>query len=263
MTSGQVWIGTSWKMNKTIPEAREYVTQLLAVSSPSPGVQAFILPAHTALAAVRDCLPPDEPLLLGAQNAHWEPEGAATGEVSMRMVRDAGAQIVEMGHSERRARFGETDDTVARKARAALDHGLIPLICLGEPRSERDGGRAETFVADQLAAATALLDPGELPQVLVAYEPIWAIGDGGRPAALAEVTPVMRVLAETIGERSPAGRCRALLYGGGVHPGNAGELLDGEHIDGLFVGRAAWSASGLLELLEIGAAHAAARGTHT
>ena len=263
MANTQVWIGTSWKMNKTIDEARDYVTRLLAAPSLSPDVQPFILPAHTALAAVRDCLSPDDRLLIGAQNAHWEPEGAGTGEVSMRMVSDAGAQIVEMGHSERRARFGETDDHVARKARAALDHGLMPLICLGEPRSERDAGRAESFVVDQLAAATALVDPGEVSRLLVAYEPIWAIGDGGRAASLAEVAPVMGVLAAVIGERSQTGRCRALLYGGSVDADNAGELLDGEHIDGLFVGRAAWSVTGFLELLEIGGAHAAAQRSQT
>ncbi len=261
MTNPPVWIGTSWKMNNTIDEARAYVTRLLAAPSVFPDVQPFVLPAHTALAAVRDCLSADDHLLLGAQNAHWEPEGAATGEVSMRMVKDAGAQIVEMGHSERRARFAETDDSVARKARAALDHGLIPLICLGEPRSARDAGRAESFVAEQLTAATALVEPGEFSQLLVAYEPIWAIGAGGRPAALAEVAPVIGALAEVIGERSGAGRCRALLYGGGVDSGNAGDLLAGEHVDGLFVGRAAWSVAGFLELLQIGAAHAVGRRT--
>jgi len=107
---GLVWVGTSWKMTKTIAEARAFIDEVTA--SPVPdGIQPFVLPAHTALAAVRDRLPTNSPILLGAQNAHWGPEGAGTGEISMRMVKDAGASLVEMGHSERREGFGETDET--------------------------------------------------------------------------------------------------------------------------------------------------------
>jgi triosephosphate isomerase len=241
-------------MNKTIAEARDYATRLAAAPLPA-GVQAFVLPPHTALAAVRDCLPPDTSVLLGAQNAHWADEGAGTGEISMGMAEDAGARLVEMGHSERREQFGETDETVALKARAAVDHGLVPLICVGEPLSVREAGRAEEFVAAQVRAATASLTPDEVGGVLVAYEPVWAIGTGGRPATPAEVAPVMAVLARVLAERSGGGGSRALLYGGGVDAGNAADLLRDPHTEGLFVGRAGWSVTGLLELLEIGAAY--------
>lgn len=253
-----VWIGTSWKMNKTIAEARAYVEQLVQAPTP-PAVQPFLLPAHTSLAAVRDCLPVGSRVLLGAQNAHWAPEGAGTGEVSMRMVADAGARVVELGHSERRADFGETDRTVSLKVRAALDHGLMPLVCVGEPLDARRGGSAESFVVQQVRTALELLRPEEVGSVLVAYEPVWAIGAGGRPAEPDEVAPVMVAVAETCAELSSDGGCRALLYGGGVDQDNAAALLANPATAGLFVGRAAWSARGLLDLIATGAAHASTR----
>ena len=256
-----VWVGTSWKMNKTIDEARAYVRTLLP-HLPMPGVQAFVLPSHTSLAAVRDTLPADTPLLLGAQNAHWADEGAGTGEVSMRMVKDAGALLVEMGHSERRRDFGENDDTVGLKARAALDHGLIPLICIGEPAEVRTAQMQEEYVLDQLREALRLLSPTEARRVIVAYEPIWAIGTGGRPATTEQIAPVMQAIAAALTEVSDGCARGTLLYGGGVAASNAAELLRTPNVDGLFVGRAAWTAQGLLELLRIGSAHADASAAH-
>lgn len=247
-----VWIGTSWKMNKTIAEACEYVTELSSLPI-APGVRAFLLPAHTALAAVRDCLGPSSRVLLGAQNAHWAPEGAGTGEVSMRMIKDAGAQVVEIGHSERREMFGESDQTVALKARAALDHGLIPLICVGEPLRVPRAGQAASFVAAQLTDAMAFVSSIEVARVLVAYEPVWAIGSAGQPAEPGEVAPIMSILADVVGRLSATGRCRGMLYGGGVDDTNAAEFLRNPHTNGLFVGRAAWTAQGMRRLLEIGA----------
>ncbi|MEV6981138.1 triose-phosphate isomerase [Sphaerisporangium sp. NPDC051017] len=254
-----VWIGTSWKMNKTIGESREYARLLAEALAETPlpdEVQPFILPAHTSLAAVRDQLGRDQlagaPVLLGAQNAHWAPEGAGTGEVSMRMVADAGAQLVEMGHSERREQFGETDETVARKARAAVDHGLLPLICVGEPGAVRTAGDAERFVTAQVRAALSRLQPEEIRQTLIAYEPVWAIGAGGTPATPEQVAPVMSRIAEEARRLGAGAGCRALLYGGGVDAGNAAALLRETPADGLFVGRAAWSVDGLLRLLAIG-----------
>lgn len=249
----RVWIGTSWKMNKTLAEARAYLAALLA-APPRPAVQTFLLPPHTALATVRACLPRGAPVLLGAQNAHWAPEGAWTGEVSMRMVRDAGAELVEIGHSERREHFGETDETVARKVRAAVDHGLVPLICVGEPRLARDRGLAEEFVTAQIRRAVSGLAPAEVAGVLVAYEPVWAIGERGRAATPEQVAAPLAALAGELAARSGGPGCRALLYGGGVAPANAAGLLRAPHVAGLFVGRQAWQPAGLLELVEIAAA---------
>jgi triosephosphate isomerase len=247
-----LWVGTSWKMNKTIDEALAFVDELGAAPLPA-GLQPFVLPAATALAAVRDRLPADSPVLLGAQNAHWGPEGAGTGEISMRMAKDAGARIVEMGHSERREAFGETDDTVARKARAAVDHDLIPLICVGEPSSVRDAGRAPEFIVGQITAALSRLEPDAVPLILVAYEPIWAIGTGGRPATAEQIAPVMAVLDEAVRAAGGGRGARALLYGGGVHPDNVEAILGDPHTDGLFVGRAGWSAAGFRQVLELAA----------
>lgn len=255
MTGERLWIGTSWKMNKTIAEARAYVAALVP-QLPLPGVQAFVLPPHTALAAVRDQLGPDSPLLLGAQNAHWAAEGPGTGEVSMRMVKDAGARLVEIGHSERRRDFGETDETVARKARASLDHGLIPLICVGEPAPVRAAGREQEFVLSQVLAALRRVSPTDVSRVMFAYEPVWAIGSGGRPATPDQVAPVMGAIAAQL-DASSRGCRGTLLYGGGVDAGNAAELLQTPNVDGLFVGRAAWSPDGLVELLQVGSVHAA------
>ncbi|CAN5300644.1 hypothetical protein BH11ACT7_BH11ACT7_01470 [soil metagenome] len=129
-----LWIGTSWKMNKGLTEARLYARELSEYVSRNPptGVQPFIIPSFTALAATRDELGADSPVLLGVQNAHWEDRGAWTGEVSVAQAKDAGAQLVEIGHSERREHFGETVATTRLKVAAVLAHGLVPLLCIGE-----------------------------------------------------------------------------------------------------------------------------------
>lgn len=245
-----VWIGTSWKMTKTISESLDYIATVAAAPLPT-GVTPFVLPAHTSLAAVRDALPPGSPILLGAQNAHWGPEGAGTGEVSMRMVADAGAALVEIGHSERREQHAENDQTVAHKARAALDAGLVPLICVGERAEVRDAGDAAEFVTSQVRVALSSLSPREVATVLIAYEPVWAIGEQGRPATPQEVAPVMAEIAEVAATLSGGSGLKALLYGGSVNEENAAALLREPHTDGLFVGRAAWTARGFLRLLAI------------
>jgi triosephosphate isomerase len=246
--SRPLWIGTSWKMNKTLAEADSFVDKLLTFPIPK-GVQAFVLPAHTALARVRDRLPPDSPLLLGAQNAHWAAEGSWTGEISMRMAKDAGATLIEIGHSERREHFGETDRTVALKAAAAVAHGLVPLICVGEPSVVRDIGGTDDFVRVQVELALSELAPAEIEQVIIAYEPTWAIGDRGVPATVDQIAPVMALINDVI--MTACGSSRAVLYGGSVDTKNAAELLTTPNTDGLFVGRAAWEASGFIELLKL------------
>jgi triosephosphate isomerase len=248
-----VWIGTSWKMTKTLAEATAFASRLADHRFPE-GVQPFVLPAATSLAAVRSRLPSNSPVLLGIQNAHWAPEGAGTGEISMRMAADAGATLAEMGHSERRESYGETDRTVALKARSALDAGLVPLICVGEPAAVRERGDAESFVTAQVREALSELGPDEWQRALVAYEPVWAIGESGRPATPAEVAPVMDAIRRQLD--AGGGGCRALLYGGSVSLGNAADLLVGTRADGLFVGRSAWDVEGFLALVAVGGEHA-------
>ena len=219
--SRPLWVGTSWKMNKTLAEAGSFVDELLAFNIPS-GVQPFLLPPHTALARVRERIPTGSPILLGAQNAHWAEEGAWTGEISMRMAKDAGATLIEIGHSERREHFGETDRIVALKAAAAVAQGLIPLICVGEPLAVRDVGGAEDFVRLQLQIALSELASDEISQVIIAYEPIWAIGEQGIPPRLDQITPVMALINDVV--TTAGGPARAVLYGGSVNPQNAEAL---------------------------------------
>jgi L-erythrulose 1-phosphate isomerase len=258
--SPSLWVGTSWKMNKTLAEAESFIDKLLAFPIPS-GIQPFVLPPHTALARVRDRVPANSPVLLGAQNAHWAAEGSWTGEISMRMAKDAGATLIEIGHSERREHFGETDRTVALKAAAALAHGLIPLVCVGEPLAVREAGGAEDFVRVQAQVAPAELAPAETSQVIIAYEPIWAIGERGIPATVDQVAPVMALINDVV--TTAGGPIRAVLYGGSVNNQNATELLSDPNTNGLFVGRAAWEAAGFIEILRICASLAGAGAGHS
>ncbi|WP_422742050.1 triose-phosphate isomerase [Mycobacterium sp. WMMD1722] len=249
---GLLWVGTSWKMNKGLAEARSFARGLsdhLGCNG-LRGVQPFVIPSFTAVAATREELGLESPVLLGVQNAHWQDHGAWTGEVSVPQAKDAGAQLVEIGHSERREHFGETVETTRLKVAAALNHGLLPLLCIGESAEVKDAGGSSEFILDQAAGALDSLSADELRRVLIAYEPIWAIGEHGRPATVEELREPFAELGREYGDR-----VQGLLYGGSVNRDNAAELLDIDHVDGLFVGRAAWELTGYLELLELAAAH--------
>ena len=239
------WLGSSWKMTKTLAEARTFVDELIRAELPA-SPRLFLLPAHTALAAVRDRLGGDSQVLLGAQNAHAGPEGAVTGEVSMRMARDAGAELVELGHAERRMAFCETDDLVAAKVVAAVDAGLTPLVCVGETLEQRCRGVAVDVVVAQVRAALGGLGRVRA-NVWVAYEPHWAIGSSGQAAFPDEVAEVIDAIRVELPVLLPEARCR-VFYGGSVGADNVRAFVSGLSIDGLFVGRAAWTASGFLDL---------------
>lgn len=242
------WIGTSFKMTKTRAEAVAYATGLreaLATEPPS-GVRQFVVPPATALSAVVAALGEDSPVLVGAQNAHWEDAGAWTGEISVPQVADAGARLVEIGHSERRAHFGDTDATVRLKVAATLRHGLRPLLCVGESDDVRTAGRSVAYVRAQTEAALDGLPDDALQHVLIAYEPVWAIGEGGREPHPEDIAPVFADLRARWGDEGPA-----LLYGGSVHRGNAAGLLEVPHVNGLFVGRGAWQVADFLRLIAL------------
>ena len=252
-----LWIGTSWKMTKTLAEGRVWAEGLrnhLASEhgwqAPS-GVQPFVIPSFTATTTVRSVLGEGSPVLLGVQNAHWEDEGAWTGEVSVPQAKDAGAQVVEIGHSERREHFGETVETTRLKVAAALRHGLTPLLCIGESAEVEEAGGSSAFILEQAAGALEGLSAEELSRVVIAYEPIWAIGEKGRPATVEELVEPFAALGEPY-----TGKVTGLLYGGSVNLDNAADLLGIEHVTGLFVGRTAWKLEGYLELLRIAEAHA-------
>ncbi len=239
-----LWVGTSWKMNGTIASAREYAATLRAADPAGwIGVQPFVLPPATCLQAFSEALVGAPGVLVGAQNAHWENAGAWTGEVSIPQVADAGASLVEVGHSERRAHFGDTDEVVHAKVAAILRHGLRPVLCVGEPDGVfRAGGSAE-FIVGQAESALAGLDSGP---VVLAYEPIWAIGVGGREPRREDLETAFDALADRF-----ADRVTAIIYGGSVNRRNAAAVLAIPEVQGLFVGRAALRAEGYLEILRI------------
>jgi triosephosphate isomerase len=244
----QVWIGTSWKMHKTLAEAQAFAGGLAAAApSISPAIQPFVVPPFTALREVGAALA-ETRVKVGAQNMHWADEGPWTGEISPPMLTDCGAHLVELGHSERRAHFGETDATVGLKVEAAVRHGLTPLICIGETLEQRQSGRAAEVLAGQVRAALGRLSPEQAgAEILLAYEPVWAIGVNGIPAtaeyADARQAEIADVAVAVLGRRIPC------LYGGSVNPGNCQELIACPNIDGLFIGRSAWAVDGYLGIL--------------
>lgn len=248
MTDAPLWIGTSWKMNKTLAEARTFATALAAADTArAPRIQRFVIPPFTAVREIKRILA-DSSVKVGAQNMHWADEGAWTGEVSPVMLTDCDLDIVELGHSERREHFGETDETVGLKTEAAVRHGLTPLICIGETLDDRESGRARDVLAMQVRGALARLDAGQKSApILLAYEPVWAIGEHGIPAtsdyADARQAEIIAVAEEVLGRRVPC------LYGGSVNPGNCQDLISCPHIDGLFIGRSAWQVEGFLDIL--------------
>ncbi len=237
------WIGTGWKMTKALAEARAFV-EVLRVAEADPRITRFVVPPFTLLREVKAMLSGTS-VLLGAQNMHWEDAGPWTGEISAPMLVDCGVDLVEIGHSERRAFFAETDETVGLKVAAALRHGLVPLVCVGETAEEKAAGRAEARLAAQVAGALAYVP--ERAEVVFAYEPVWAIGDSGSPAAPdyadAQIGVIKQVAAGVLGT---APQC---LYGGSVDQGNCVALLEQPRVDGLFIGRAAWHAAGYIEIL--------------
>lgn len=248
MTDMPFWIGTSWKMNKTLAQAQVFAEGLVAAEAGAdPRLQRFVIPPFTAIREVKTLLAGTS-VKVGAQNMHWEDHGAWTGEISPLMLVDCGMDIVELGHSERRENFGETDATVALKVEAAVRHGLIALICIGETLADRESGRSDEVLARQVRGALQALKPDQqMAPILFAYEPIWAIGERGIPASAdyadARQAKIIAVAEGALGRRVPC------LYGGSVNPSNCAELAACPHIDGLFIGRSAWDVSGYLDIL--------------
>jgi triosephosphate isomerase len=247
-TKRHVWIGTSWKMNKTLAEAKAFAEGLKAADGERDlRIQRFVVPPFTAVREVKAMLQ-DTSVKVGAQNMHWADEGAWTGEVSPLMLRDCNLDLVELGHSERREFFGETDETVGLKTEAAVRHGLVPLICIGETLEDRESGRADEVLAREVRGALGKLtgDQKQAP-ILLAYEPVWAIGERGIPAtsdyADARHAEIAKVAEDILGRRIP------ILYGGSVNPQNCEELIACDHIDGLFIGRSAWKVEGYPDIL--------------
>ncbi len=251
MNKVEYYIGTSWKMNKTVREAVAYSQSLLRQLDAITGlerVQLFLVPPFTALSAVKEhtrgrCL-------VGAQNMHWDDAGAFTGEISAPMLVELGAELVELGHSERRQHFNETDARINQKVHNALKHHLRPLVCVGEKADEKIFGVSRETLGRQVRIAVHGVDETNASRIWIAYEPVWAIGTEGVPAEPAYVRDMVlhirAVLRDALGA---AGAQVPVLYGGSVHRENATSLLHEGGCDGLFIGRAAWEADGLAEII--------------
>ena len=231
-------IAGNWKMYKTAEEAAAFVREFLPLVVGLGGVEIVLAPAFPSLAAVA-ALTRGTNVGVASQNLHFAEEGAYTGEVSPRMVRDTGAGYAIVGHSERRQLFAETDDTVNRKVRAALAAGLVPIMCLGETLAERESGRTIEVVERQLRAGLAEVPESAAGKILLAYEPVWAIGTGktATPGQAQEVHAFLRAALKTIWGDA-AGNSVRILYGGSVKPGNIADLMAREDIDGALVGGA-------------------------
>ena len=243
-------VGTSWKMTKTRAESMAFAETLCHSDLPA-GVELFVLPPFPFVEAVARVLSAS-PVRVGAQNLHWEDSGPFTGEVSAPMLAELGATVAEVGHSERRQLCGETDDTVRMKVAAAQRHGLTPVVCVGEPWSVRESGHAVHHVTASVRAALADARPGA--ELWIAYEPVWAIGDGGHPATPEQAEEIhASIRAACVDVLGAAGTRIPVLYGGSVTAANAAGYLSAPSVDGLFVGRAAWTVEGLLDIAHVAA----------
>ncbi|MHB8658096.1 MAG: triose-phosphate isomerase [Solirubrobacteraceae bacterium] len=241
-------IAGNWKMHNTVEEAEEFIAALLPRVSTADGVEVAICPAFTALAAMVDSCRGSRVQVL-AQNMHHADHGAFTGEVSVPMLVEAGVQGVILGHSERRALFGETDKALALKVPAALEAGLLPILCVGETEGERECGDTERKLRHQVQEGLARLEIERLGEVVIAYEPIWAIGTG-QVASLDQAQEAIAFVRALVADRSgeQAERVR-VLYGGSVKPENARELLALPDIDGALVGGASLEAESMAAIV--------------
>ena len=250
MVARALTFAANWKMNHGPAEAREFAKKFLALTSPAEGRSLWFYPPVVSLAALSQAMQGRPDIKIGAQNAHWELKGAFTGEVSVPMVMEAGARIVLVGHSERRHLFGETDEQVAKKTRAALAAGIIPLVCVGETLAERESGRTENVIVRQLGALLAVLEPADWGGLVLAYEPVWAIGTG-KNATPDDAAQIHELIRMELGRNSVSGRI-PILYGGSVNAGNVASLLSRPQLDGVLVGGASLDPVAWADLVEKG-----------
>ena len=253
MSARRPLIVANWKMHKTVAQAQELVAALLPMVASASGVDVAVCPPFTALHAVVEAARGSE-VGVFAQNMHHEPSGAFTGEVAAPMLSELGVQGVILGHSERRQMFGENDRALALKVPAALAQGLVPILCVGETEEEREAEETERKLRHQVQEDLARVEPERLGEVVIAYEPIWAIGTG-KVATEEQAQEAIAFIRALVADRSPeqAERTR-LLYGGSCTPDNAGGLLALPDVDGALVGGASLEAESFAAIVSAGAA---------
>ncbi len=248
--SASFYFGSNFKMHKTLGEVKTFVLLLKKLCEDRPDLQLFVIPPFTALGGLGE-LPRPRNLWIGAQNMHWASSGPYTGEIAAPMLRDLGVDLVMLGHAERRHKFGETDSELHRKVQSAVLHHLRVLLCVGETAEQRRFGVTVEVLALQLKIALSDFPAARLDQLVVAYEPVWAIGAGSQEATPAEITPSISQIRATLSARF-GGEARHIpvLYGGSVTQHNGGAYVVETGVDGLFVGRAAWQPDGFISVLE-------------
>lgn len=246
-------VAGNWKLNKTVAEARQLVEEMLPGLQAVPSVENLVCPSYLALPAVAEMLK-NTKVAVGGQNVYWEDQGAFTGEVSPLMLAEF-CQYVIIGHSERRAYFGESDETVNRRVRAALAHHLIPVVCVGETLEQNEAGLTNQVVDAQMKAGLAHLEIKEANQLVIAYEPVWAIGTGkaAYPDDASRVigNVIRPAMVELFGEEISQGV--RVLYGGSVKPANAAEFFTEVEVDGALVGGASLKAADFVGITEAAA----------
>jgi triosephosphate isomerase len=249
-----MFIAGNWKMNLTLQESVKLAGDLAGRLGTECKVDVAVCPPSVYLAAVREAVG-ESVVGVGAQNMYHEPNGAFTGEISGAMLCDLRCKYVILGHSERRHILGETNEDVNKKVKKALEVGLIPIVCLGELLAEREAGRTEAVVQEQFDGSFADLTAEQMGRVVIAYEPVWAIGTGvtATPAQAEEVHADLRKMMESR-YNSEVASSVPIQYGGSVKPDNARELLSQENIDGALVGGASLKLDGFLAIIEAGCA---------
>jgi triosephosphate isomerase (TIM) len=242
------FVAANWKMNKTNAEAREFMQSFLpAAEGIVAGVDIVVCAPYTALHTVTD-LAAGSRVRTGAQNMHEEDSGAFTGEVSAPMLLELGVEAVVLGHSERRQYFAETDAALARKVPRALAAGLQPILCVGETEAEREAGETERKLRHQVQSDLAEVDVARLPEVVIAYEPIWAIGTG-KTATSDQAQAAIAFVRALVSDRDTAAAQEVrVLYGGSVDAGNAAELMALDDVDGALVGGASLNPDSFLSI---------------
>lgn len=239
-------IAANWKMNNGPTSAREFMSSFLHQYPRHNDRTLVMFPPALSLHAVGEALADRRDILLGVQNVHWADQGAFTGELSVGMARDAGARVILVGHSERRHVFGETSEETAKKCAAVERGGLTPMLCVGETLEQKDGGEAHNVVLEQLRVGLSQMTQLTSREIIVAYEPVWAIGTGrtATPDDAASMHALIRAELQTVcGDRC---RTTPILYGGSVNSGNAASLLAAGDVDGLLVGGASLDAGSWL-----------------
>ncbi|HNP84908.1 MAG: triose-phosphate isomerase [Chloroflexi bacterium SZAS-1] len=243
-------IAGNWKMYKTVGEGVELVEALLRDLGDTHDREVLVCPPYTALHALSSLLQ-ETPIMLGAQDVFYEAQGAFTGAIAPGMLKDVGCQYAIVGHSERRQIFGESDELINRKLRAALAAGLRPILCVGEIKPQRDAGQAEAVVVGQVKAGLAGVSASELLNTVIAYEPVWAIGTGdtATPADAQAMHATIRGTLAELYDQATADQIR-IQYGGSVKPDNVDELMSQPDIDGALVGGASLKADSFLRIIQ-------------